>query len=152
MTINFYCEEVEKPRIKFIAVRNWLRDVTHYFNKDRNVNKVNYIFCTDEYLLEMNKKYLNHDFYTDILTFDFSEGEKINGDIYISVDRVAENAVKYGTESNEIFRVIVHGMLHLLGINDKTPEEEKQMHEYEDQFMQLQSFGNCKWLIDTKEK
>jgi probable rRNA maturation factor len=90
------------------------------------------IFCSDEYLLEMNVEHLSHDYYTDIITFDYCEGEIISGDIFISVDRVRENARNYKVKyENEIVRVVGHGFLHLLGFGDKTEEESGEMRKME---------------------
>lgn len=94
---------------------------------------INYIFCSDEYLLEMNKKHLNHDFFTDIITFDYCEDKIISGDMYISIDRIKENALLLGTEEFEYFRVIIHGILHLCGYEDDTLEETADMRNQEDE-------------------
>jgi probable rRNA maturation factor len=95
--------------------------------------QINIIFCSDDYLLEINKKYLNHDFYTDIISFNFNKGSAISGDLYISVQRVSENAVKFETNLyTELSRVIIHGILHLLGHDDNTLELKKKIHVKED--------------------
>ncbi|MBP5136823.1 MAG: rRNA maturation RNase YbeY, partial [Paludibacteraceae bacterium] len=97
------------------------------------VGDICYIFCSDEKILEVNRQFLQHDYYTDIITFDYTENGKINGDIFISVDTVKSNAEKFNvTYDNELMRVIIHGVLHLTGQNDKTPETEKVMHQKED--------------------
>ena len=97
------------------------------------VGDINIIFCSDDYLYEMNKIYLNHDYYTDVITFPYNIGNKIEGDIFISIDRVKDNAQIYSTTfDNELSRVIIHGILHLIGFNDKSEEEQKQMREQED--------------------
>ncbi len=94
--------------------------------------EITIVFCTDDYLLEMNKTYLNHDFYTDIITFDYSENGVISGDLFISVDRVNDNAGSFSVSvDNELKRVIYHGVLHLCGYKDKTEKEEKEMREKE---------------------
>lgn len=94
---------------------------------------ISYFFCTDTYLLDINQKYLNHDTYTDIITFDYVEGKLISGDILISLDRVRENANSFQTGfKNELQRVMAHGLLHLMGYKDKTPEEQALMREKED--------------------
>ncbi len=148
MAVEFFCEDVEKPRVKYIALKNWIKSVVESNGKE--VGKINYIFCSDEYLLNVNKEYLNHDYYTDVITFDNCEGNKVSGDVYISVDRVVENAKTYSTEETEIFRVIIHAVLHLLGHKDKTPEDEKAMREAEDKCLAMKEFANCKWLKDNK--
>ena len=103
---------------------------------------VSYIFCSDEYLLKINRQYLNHDYYTDIITFDLSESAGfIIGEVYISIDRVKENAnMNESTFTNELHRVIFHGALHLSGQNDKSPEQAKQMRKKEDYYLS-QYFG-----------
>ena len=94
--------------------------------------EITIVFCTDDYLLEMNKTYLNHDFYTDIITFDYSENGVISGDLFISVDRVNDNAGSFSVSvDNELKRVIYHGVLHLCGYKDKTENDEKEMREKE---------------------
>ncbi len=114
---------------------NWLNSVIQ--EEGKHPGEINIIFCSDTYLLEMNKKYLNHDYYTDVITFDYSEKDIISGDIFISVDRVKENAQTYKqTFLNELNRVIVHGVLHLLGYKDKTEDEQKIMRQKEDYYLQ----------------
>ncbi|MBS1663340.1 MAG: rRNA maturation RNase YbeY [Bacteroidetes bacterium] len=110
------------------------------FKKEKKqFNELQYIFCSDDYLLKINKQYLNHDYYTDIITFDLSEpGQPINAEIYISVDRVRDNARSFGTSlKKELHRVIFHGALHLCGYRDKTSQEEKIMRKMEEQYLSL---------------
>ena len=110
------------------------------FKKEKKeLAELQYIFCTDDYLLEINKQYLKHNYYTDIITFDLSEkGQPINAEIYISVDRVRDNARSFGnTLKNELHRVIFHGALHLCGYRDKSEQEEKLMREMEDRYLEL---------------
>ena len=95
MAIEFFCADVEKPRVKYIALKKWIKDVVE--THEKKVGKISYVFCSDNYLLDMNRQYLNHDYFTDVITFDNTEGDKISGEIYISVDRVAENAKTYST-------------------------------------------------------
>lgn len=98
------------------------------------VGQIDYIFCTDDYLLELNQEYLNHDTFTDIITFDYKDGKTLSGDIFISTDRVQENAVKFDVEFlNELRRVMSHGILHLVGFGDKTKEEKLIMREKEEE-------------------
>ncbi len=100
---------------------------------DSKIESLNYIFCSDEYLLEMNKEHLDHDYYTDIITFPYQQGEVVEGDIFISIDRVKDNAHSMKvTFENELYRVISHGLLHLLGFKDKTEEETAEMRAAED--------------------
>lgn len=97
-----------------------------------------YIFCSDEKILEVNKAYLQHDYYTDVITFDYTEGDKISGDIFISVDTVRSNAEQFGTDyDEELHRIVIHGVLHLCGINDKGPGEREMMTRHENEALKL---------------
>lgn len=109
--------------------------------------ELNYIFCSDRYLLAINRQYLGHDFYTDIITFDLSEkGQAINAEVYISVDRVQENARKYDTSlKKELHRVLFHGALHLCGYKDKTASERQEMREMEEKYLTL-------WLVPRETR
>jgi rRNA maturation RNase YbeY len=99
---------------------------------------INYIFCDDEYLNKLNVKYLNHDTFTDIISFDYSSGKEISGDVFISIDRVKENALSLETSFNsELYRVMIHGILHYCGYNDKSEEEKTLMRNKEDQHLQV---------------
>jgi probable rRNA maturation factor len=101
---------------------------------------INYIFCTDEYLWEKNVQFLDHDTYTDIITFDYCEGNLVQGDLFISVERVQENAQAFEVSfETELDRVMIHGVLHLIGYKDKSEEEEKEMREKENLYLQLLS-------------
>ncbi len=112
---------------------------TVFEQENRKLTTINYIFCSDDYLLQINKSFLQHDFYTDIITFDLSENKNfIIGEIYISVDRVKENALEQKTAfQNEMLRVIFHGALHLCGYKDKSPAEKKKMNLAEDKYLKL---------------
>lgn len=115
---------------------NWLTAVIT--EHGMTVGSIAYFFCNDEFILEANRRYLNHDTYTDIITFDYVEGELVSGDIMISVDRVRDNSAKFGVSfDDEIHRVIVHGVLHLLGQGDKSDEEAKQMRRREEDALRL---------------
>ena len=104
------------------------------------LGELNYIFCDDIYLLDINKKYLNHDTFTDIISFDYTLGKQINGDIYISIDRIKENSKFYNTSfNNELLRVMIHGVLHYLGYKDKTDADKKIMRSKEDYYLSLQN-------------
>lgn len=135
-SIRFFTEDVEftleKPR-KRIA---WIRRVV---DKEKALlGEVNYIFCSDNYLLKINQQYLKHNTYTDIITFDMSQGESLAGDIFISIDRVLENASSFGISKNdEIDRVIIHGILHLIGYSDKKPAEKAKMRKKEEACLSL---------------
>ena len=112
----------------------WIKNVILEENKE--LGKVNYIFCDDKYLLEKNIKYLDHDTLTDIITFNYCEGDMISSDIIISVERVMENSSIFENSfSEELNRVIVHGILHLIGYNDKTEEEKERMRKKEDYYV-----------------
>ena len=115
--------------------------VGKWINKSVNslgftVGELSFIFCSDEYLKKINFKYLNHDFFTDVITFDYTKEKLLFGDIYISTDRVKENAKIYSSYFNEeLFRVIIHGVLHLCGFNDKTEEEKNLIRSKENEFL-----------------
>ncbi len=111
--------------------KHWIKTII--LNLEKRVGEINYIFCDDEYLLEINQKYLKHDTYTDIITFDYSENNLISGDIFVSIERVKENAQLYSKSfEEELYRVLAHGILHLCGFKDKTEKESKEMRERED--------------------
>ena len=102
------------------------------------MGEVSIIFCSDNYILNVNQEYLQHDYFTDIITFDYCEGDRISGDLFISVDSVRENAIEYGTEfKDELNRVIVHGILHLIGYDDHNEEDIKMMRQKEDYYLSL---------------
>lgn len=114
----------------------WIENVINSENK--SLGEISYIFCDDEYLLEINKQYLNHDYYTDIISFDYTENEVVSGDIFISIDRVKENALDYGVSfDNELKRVIIHGILHFCGYKDKSQDEERMMRLKEEEKINL---------------
>lgn len=121
---------------KKLFVARWLREVVHARNA--RLGEISIVFMTDDALLAMNRQYLAHDYYTDIITFDYTVdfGGKISGDLFISLDRVRENAVhNHDSEEGEIFRVIAHGVLHLLGYQDKTELQKQQIRTLEDSFL-----------------
>jgi rRNA maturation RNase YbeY len=140
MSILYLAEEIKLPPIKKRIVTAWIKSIAASYNKE--IEDVSYIFCSDEKILEVNKEYLEHDYYTDIITFDYSEGDTISGDIFISIDTVKSNSLQFNTPYlEEIHRVIIHGILHLCGINDKTPEERAYMTECENKALEkLKSF------------
>ena len=119
--------------------KKWIKNCVVYLAKE--VGNINYIFCNDDYLLTINKKYLNHDTYTDIISFDYSEKDKLSGDIYISVDRLKENAGKFKTSfEDELNRILIHGILHFAGFNDKSKAEKIEMRKQEDYLISLLDF------------
>jgi len=138
--IYFFEEDIEFKLKNKIALRRWIKDTI--VAEGYKLKELNYIFCSDAYLLEINKQYLNHDTYTDIVTFDNSEQAKtIVGDIFISVERIKENAQKFKTtEATELHRVMVHGALHLLGYKDKTPLSKNLMTQQEDKYLAKRTF------------
>lgn len=111
--------------------KHWIKSII--LDLEKRVGEINYIFCDDEYLLDINQKYLKHDTYTDIITFDYSEKNVISGDIFISIERVKENSTQFSKGfEEELHRVLAHGILHLCGFKDKTDKESKEMREKED--------------------
>ncbi len=133
LSINFFLEDISFLLKNKTQLRSWLVKCASL--KKKKIDCLNFIFCSDSYLKKMNRKYLNHDYFTDIITFPSSSpGEKsISGDIYISIDRIKDNAQQYGIKfSDELHRVMVHGLLHLCGFGDKTEVEKKQMRKQED--------------------
>lgn len=133
--IHFFSEEIAFVLKQKQMLRQWLKDAAK--EEGFRIGELNYIFCSDEYLLGINQQYLHHDTYTDIVTFDNSEAEaRIVGDIFISVERVRENAGTFGvTEQDELHRVMIHGVLHLCGYDDHTPEEKQRMRNKEDYYL-----------------
>lgn len=139
MAISFHSEQIDFSISDEHAIANWLQDVC--VSEGKNLLDVSYIFCSDESLLEMNRQYLNHDYYTDVITFDYCEAEDVSGDVFISIDRVSENAENVGvSEEDELHRVMVHGLLHLLGYHDKELSDKEQMTAKEDFYLSLRSF------------
>ncbi len=133
MEINFFYENIDSFNLNS-KVDKWIENTVQ--NENNRVGEINVIFCSDEYLLTMNIEHLKHDFYTDIITFDYSDKDIVSGDLFISKERVEDNANKFKESfEKEIHRVIIHGVLHLLGYNDKTEEEQKQMREKENFYL-----------------
>ena len=124
--ISYNIEGVKMPKISKRETNAWIKAVAAKYGK--KVSEVAYIFCDDPKILEVNKEYLNHDYFTDIITFDYCEGNVLNGDIFISLDTVASNAEEFGvTFDEELHRVLIHGILHLCGQDDQTPELRAEM-------------------------
>lgn len=125
------------PAIKKRETTEWIRRVAAAYGK--RVGEVAYIFCSDEKILEVNRQYLQHDYYTDIITFDYCEGNRLSGDLFISLDTVRTNAAQFaaGDYNRELHRVIIHGILHLCGINDKGPGEREQMEAAENRALAM---------------
>lgn len=124
------------PSFNVALVERWIEQVVQYH--DRVLGPLTYIFCNDDKILEVNREFLRHDYYTDIITFDYSRSRMVSGDMFISLDTVASNAQLVGcTYQKELMRVIIHGVLHLCGINDKGPGEREIMEAHEDQALAL---------------
>ncbi|KAA1247355.1 rRNA maturation RNase YbeY [Aquimarina sp. RZ0] len=129
--INFFFEEVE-VKIKEEQIASWIRSVID--SETKKEGEISFIFCTDDYLLKLNQQFLSHDTFTDIISFDNSMGNELHGEIYISVERVEENATVFNQEGQEeLRRVIIHGVLHLCGYKDKTEEESSFMRVKENE-------------------
>ena len=124
--ITFNTDSIEMPALDERKVSRWIRSVAADYGF--SVGNINYIFCSDERELEVNRRFLGHDYYTDVITFDYSTPSTLNGDIFISLDTVRSNAELVGTSfDNELLRILIHGVLHLTGQGDKTPETKVQM-------------------------
>lgn len=134
--ITYNADGVKMPNIRKRTVSAWIKAVAASFG--RKVGEIGYMFVDDEKILEVNNEYLGHDYYTDIITFDYDEGDTISGDLVISLDTVRTNAEKFGKDYNEeLHRVIIHGILHLCGINDKGPGEREIMEAHENKALAL---------------
>lgn len=142
-SINFFFEDVKPISIHKKTLSLHLKYLIK--NELRNAGDLSVIFCSDDYLLQMNKDYLDHDYYTDIITFDYVEGEIISGDLFISIDRVGENAKNHEVNLiHELYRVVFHGTLHLVGYKDKTEEEAKLMRDKENYYLNRVDFNEMK--------
>ncbi len=134
--ITYNAEGVKMPNIKKRATTAWIRSVAAEYG--RKVGEVGYLFVNDEKILEVNNEYLGHDYYTDIITFDYDEDNMVNGDLVISLDTVRTNTEKFGKPyEEELHRVIIHGILHLCGINDKGPGERETMEAAENRALAM---------------
>jgi probable rRNA maturation factor len=138
--ISFFEEDIPYKLKHKTALRQWITQTIHA--EGYKLKELSYIFCSDNYLLQINRQYLNHDTYTDIITFDNSDTDKvITGDIFISIERVRENAAKFNiSETDELHRVIIHGVLHLLGYKDKTTVTKQKMTQKEDFYLNVRGF------------
>ena len=136
--ITYEADGVKFPNIKKRETTNWIRQVAATYGK--RIGDVSYLFVNDDRILEANNQFLGHDYFTDIITFDYCEGKVLNGDIMISLDTVFTNADKYGRPyDGELHRVIIHGILHLCGINDKGPGERELMESAEDKALAMRN-------------
>ncbi|MEI6677841.1 MAG: rRNA maturation RNase YbeY [Mariniphaga sp.] len=138
MSILFLTEEITRPKLRYRIITKWLKVVIEKY--DFRPGDLTYIFCSDAYLRNINNKFLSHDYYTDIVTFDYCSNRRISGDMFISIERVKENSIFFNvTYEDELLRVIIHGLLHLLGYKDGNDEEKKIMRHIE---------GECIFLYE----
>jgi len=136
MAIRFHVEDIEFSWKNKRLLSNWIKEAV--VMEGRTVGEINVILCSDNYLIDMNKRFLNHDYYTDIITFDYSVENTISGDLYISYDRVEDNASALGVSSqNEIYRVVIHGVMHLAGYSDKSKRQKQTMRERENFYLSI---------------
>jgi rRNA maturation RNase YbeY len=134
-SISFISESIKFSLPQKKVVKNWIQDAI--ICEHKNTGDISVVFCSDDYILSVNNQYLKHDYYTDIITFDYCEGNIVSGDLLISIDRVKENASDRGELFiDELHRVIIHGILHLVGYKDKTEMESNQMREKENYYLQ----------------
>lgn len=134
--ITYNADGVKMPKIRHRDTSAWIKRVAQAHG--RKVGEIGYMFVSDEKILEVNRQYLGHDYYTDIITFDYDEGDVLNGDLVISLDTVRTNAEKFGKDyDEELRRVIIHGILHLCGINDKGPGEREIMEAHENEALAM---------------
>jgi len=137
--IQFIAEEVELPDLSKQKIIRWIKEIAAVYGK--RTGEIAYIFCTNKRILEVNKQFLQHEYYTDILTFDYSEGIIISGDIFISTETVQSNAEEFKVSfDDELKRIIIHGILHLCGQDDKTPELRLEMISKENSALQMYSY------------
>lgn len=144
MSISYTAEGVKRPKLRYRIVSTWLKQIIIKFGCV--TGELTYIFCNDEYLRNINSKFLTHDYYTDIVTFDYCEDKVISGDLFISIDRVKENSALFMVSLNdELLRVIVHGLLHLLGYKDSSDNEKEVMRRMENEciFMYKEYCNEC---------
>ena len=135
--IQFFFENTDEIKLP-LNLAEWAENII--ISEQKKPGKISYIFCDDEHLLEINRTYLNHDYYTDIITFDYVKGKIIAGDIFVSLQRISDNAVTLSSDfENELLRVVAHGILHLCGFKDKTEEEIKEMRAKEDFYLNTYS-------------
>ena len=134
--VTYFFEDTDFKLKNKTKIKKWLKLVAE--SEVFSLGAVSVIFCSDNYILDINQRFLQHDYFTDIITFDYSEGEKISGDLFISVDSVRENSIEFGTEfEEELHRVIVHGILHLIGYDDHTDEDIRTMRSKENYYLSL---------------
>lgn len=136
MPISYQSQDIKFVLKEKRKVSKWINDVIKSHQK--KVGNISYIFCSNQYILELNQQYLNHNYFTDIITFDYCYDNIVEGDIFISIDTVLDNSHRFKTNFNdELLRVIVHGVLHLVGFSDKTAKQQKQMRVLEDEALSI---------------
>ena len=136
--IRFFSNEIDFKIASPSKVKQWILN-------GYKAGNLNVIFCSDDYLLQINKEFLQHDYYTDIITFDYTEGDLLSGELYIIIHSVLANAQEYNQpQAKELLRVVIHGFLHLMGFDDHTEEEQQIMHAKEDQALELFDFNSFK--------
>lgn len=136
--VTFFTQDIDFVLKGKLAHKAWLKAVAA--SEGRRLGEISVIFCSDPYLLDVNRKYLGHDYYTDIITFDYCEGDRLSGDLFISIDTVRSNADYYSTEfKDELDRVMVHGILHLIGYDDHTEEDIAMMRSKENQYLGMRA-------------
>ena len=136
--IRYFQEDIKFELKQKMQNNRWLKMVAG--SEMRRLGAVNIIFCSDDYILDINLKYLQHDYFTDIITFDYCEKDILSGDLFISIDSVRENALYYGTQfTDELDRVMVHGLLHLIGYDDHTEEQKAQMRQKENYYLEMKA-------------
>ena len=134
--IVYYTEDVKMPTFPKRKINAWIKSVANKYKK--NVGEIAYIFCSDKKILEVNKQYLQHDYYTDIITFDYCEKDVLNGDIFISIETVSSNAERFRVSfEEELRRILIHGILHLCGQDDKTPALRAEMTKKENEALEM---------------
>ena len=134
--IHFYSQDISFDIKQKRKIKKWLTELILYYNK--SLGEISIVFCNNEYILQTNKQFLSHDYYTDIITFNYNENNNISGDLIISVDMVKENSEKFNESfERELLRVIAHGVLHLLGLKDKTKHDIKQMRQAEENALEM---------------
>ncbi len=133
-SVSFASEQTEYSISNQPETTSWFISVCK--SEQKNLSELTYIFCSDDYLLELNQKHLCHDYYTDVITFDYSDEKTVSGDVFISIDRVIDNAASVGVPvREELDRIMIHGLLHLLGYKDKSAEEKERMTHKEDFYL-----------------
>lgn len=134
--ISYFCDSINFKYLNKVITKKWINTVIH--NHHKKCGSINIIFCSDPYILEINKRFLSHNFYTDIITFDYCTLKIVSGDLYISIDSVSANAIFYKQSfDDELHRVIIHGILHLLGYDDHTVEQSISMRDAENSSLLL---------------